>query len=111
MTDYDKGDLILVPFPFTDLSTTKRRPGLVISPRELNASGDVTIAFVTSQVDTAARTGDCMIRDWREAGLPKPSLVRMKVVTLSSALIIRKIGSLPAHDRQAVFKAVRAVFG
>ena len=49
MTMPDRGDVVLVPFPFTDLSDTKRRPALILSSGAYNeATGDVIIAQITS---------------------------------------------------------------
>jgi mRNA interferase MazF len=92
------GDLVLVPFPFTDQRRSKKRPALVVSPASSNRSGDVTIAFVTSCLATPPREGDYRIDEWHVAGLPKPSLVRMKFVTLSQTLILRTLGHLSAGD-------------
>ena len=92
------GDLVLVPFPFTDQSRSKKRPALVVSPARSNRSGDLTIAFVTSRLSTPPREGDYRVEEWGEAGLPKPSMVRMKFVTISRTLILRTLGRLAPDD-------------
>jgi mRNA interferase MazF len=46
---YQRGDIVLVPFPFTDLSSTKKRPALIISNDEVNVTGDFTVVMITSQ--------------------------------------------------------------
>lgn len=48
-TTYKKWDIVLVPFPFTDLTTSKKRPGLVISPEEYNKGSDILISFITTK--------------------------------------------------------------
>lgn len=49
-TGYRRGDIVLVSFPFTDLSSSKRRPALVISPDGFNdQSQDVVLVAITSQ--------------------------------------------------------------
>ena len=49
-TRYRRGDIVLVPFPFTDLSSTKKRPALVVSPDRFNAHAqDVVLVAITSQ--------------------------------------------------------------
>ena len=60
---YKKWDIILVPFPFTDLSTSKKRPALIISPDEYNQNLDVVIAFITSQLSLEPRIGDYRIKN------------------------------------------------
>ena len=49
---YKKWDIILVPFPFTDLKAVRKRPALIISPDEYNEKLDVVIAFITSKLDS-----------------------------------------------------------
>jgi len=49
-TRYRRGDIVLLSFPFTDLSSSKRRPALVISPDSYNEQGqDVVLIAITSQ--------------------------------------------------------------
>jgi len=47
------GDLVLVPFPFTDQSGAKKRPAVIVSSHSYNASRrDIVIMAITSQVRT-----------------------------------------------------------
>jgi len=108
---YQKGDIVLVPFPFTDLSTHKKRPGLVISSKEINEIGDITIAFITSNLKSNPRPGDYLIKHWRKSGLPKPSMVRMKFVSLSKELIIKKIGHLLDDERDKICESIKKFLG
>lgn len=108
---FDKGDIVLLPFPFTNLKTTKRRPGLVISPKVFNKSGDTTILLMTSNTATLPREGDVLVQKYKEAGLPKPTLVRMKFVTIANALILKRIGKLPTADMKRVKAQVMRFFG
>ncbi len=95
---YKKWDIILVPFPFTDLSASKKRPALVVSPDEYNTGLDIVIAFITSKIDVKARLGDYHIQDWKEANLPKPSIIRMKFATIDKAIIVKQFGKLSGRD-------------
>ena len=64
-TSYKQWDIVLVPFPFTNLKQTKKRPGLVVSPDQYNSEGsDVIIAFMTSKLDGLSRKGDYSILNW-----------------------------------------------
>jgi len=83
---YKKWDIVLVPFPFTDLSTTKKRPSLIISPDEFNKNDDLIIAFITSKIPDQLRFGDFRIKEWENSGLPKPFLIRMKFSTISKTI-------------------------
>ena len=95
---YKKWDIVLVPFPFTDLSTTKKRPSLIISPDEFNKNDDLIIAFITSKIPDQLRFGDFRIKEWENSGLPKPFLIRMKFSTISKTIsktiLVKQIGRL-----------------
>jgi mRNA interferase MazF len=97
-------DLVLVPFPFTDLSSTKQRPCLVLSA--IHPAGlppHYIVAMVTSQIAGLSFPGDTVLSEWKAAGLPKPSLVRLaKLVTVESAVIRKKLGRLEPSDQRKV---------
>lgn len=90
-TTYKKWDIILVPFPFTNLSSIKKRPGLVISPDDYNKGMDIVILFITSKIDREKKIGDYLIEKWEESALPKPSMILMKFATIDKSIIIKKL--------------------
>jgi mRNA interferase MazF len=98
---FNRGDVVLVPFPFTDLTTQKQRPGLIVSSKRFNdSSADAILLAITSQVPKDLQDSDYVLsRDEQKAGgLPKPSVLKAaKVVTLSQALIRKTLGKLPAE--------------
>lgn len=110
MTIYKRWEIVLVPFPFTDLSSTKRRPALIVSPDKYNNGKDVVIAYITSQMSVLPRLGDYDLQKWKEAGLPKPSKVRMKFATIDKGIIIKKIGELETIDREEIEKIILSFF-
>ena len=78
-----QGDLVLVPFPFTDLSGSKVRPALVL----VSTSLDVTLAFITTQLQWQEPT-DLLLSPTALNGLKKVSLVRLsKLATIDTDLI------------------------
>jgi mRNA interferase MazF len=85
-TSFRQGDVVLVPFPFTDLSAIKQRPGLVISPDRLNdARDDLVVVAITSQIPSVLREDEVRLLDAElvECGLPKPSIVKLgKIFTI-----------------------------
>ena len=108
MTDYRQGDVVLVPFPFGERAGGRKRPALVVaSDIGDGADGDLVIAQVTSRVSANSRAGDYMIQDWKEAGLPRPAMVRCRLATLQAALILRKLGTLSQQDLQPALSALR----
>ena len=96
-------DVVVVPFPFTDKTTTKRRPALVLS--QANSFNKRIAHSVLAMITSASNSDwplDVEIEDIDAAGLPYASIVRMKLFTLDDQLVIRKAGSLGAKDRKAV---------
>ena len=105
---YKPFDVVVVPFPFTDLKVDKRRPALVLSDDKNfnNPSGNCVLAMITSQ-NNPDWPLDTPIRTIRKAGLKAPSKVRMKLFTLDNRLIIKKIGGLSGKDRKKIIKALQ----
>jgi mRNA interferase MazF len=103
---YQKGDVVLVPFPFTDLSAAKTRPAVVVSVDDFErATGNVTVAMITS---TAQHTSyDCALMDWQQAHLIFPSWMRAKLATLSVALVRYRPGRLSKRDLAEVEERMR----
>ena len=110
MLIFDKFSVVVVPFPFTDQTATKRRPALVLSSAPFNISvGHSVLAMITS-AKNSNWLFDVAISDLNSAGLSSSSIVRMKLFTLDNRLIIRKAGILADTDRQAVAKAFVQLF-
>ncbi len=108
MKVYDRGDVVLVPIDFTDGSGSKLRPAVVISSEEYNrVSPDVLIASTTSNRSALPHPGDRPIREWKAAGLLKPSLAQTKIATVEAPVIRRKLGALEAEDLEAFTAGLR----
>lgn len=89
-----KGDILLIPFPFTDLSGNKLRPAVVLFATSL----DVTVCFITTQLQWQEST-DVLILPTENNGIKKISLIRTsKIATLDKTLVIGKIGSVDNKD-------------
>ena len=92
-TGFEFGDVVLVPFPFTDQRTTKRRPAVVVSSGPYHREQpDLILLAVTSQVRAAAPVGEAVIERWKEAGLLKPSVLESLLATVEKGLVLRKRG-------------------
>ena len=110
-TTYKRGEVVLVPFPFTDLSSAKQRPALVVSPDRWNAAqSDVLLVAVTSQIPSPLPDGDILLSadDLRSGGLPKASLVRpTKLITIHQGLIRRSLGHVSDTTLQIILGSLR----
>lgn len=85
-----KGDIVLIPFPFTDLSGNKNRPAIIL----IDSEYDVTACFLTTQLNWQSEF-DITINPSDINGLKKMSLVRLnKFATIDKELIIGRLGSL-----------------
>lgn len=105
---FRRGDIVLVPFPFTDLSTAKTRPAVVVSSDLYHqVRPDLLLAYVSSQVAQAHQDLDYLIVDWTLAGLPKPSFIRPKIAALEPALIAHRVGQLSTRDLVEVDRRIR----
>lgn len=111
MISCEAGDIVLVPFPFADLQTTKQRPALVLQVVRAQALPELLlIAMITSRTDSPEIAGDSAIRAWKGAGLLKASKVRLaKLVTVEHTLVRKKLGVLRASDRRAAAGRLRAL--
>jgi mRNA interferase MazF len=95
-TNFKKWEVILVPFPFTYLTTNKKRPALIVSNNDYNKSENLVIALITSNIRDS--NDDYKIIKWSEAGFPKESVIKMKFATVDKSIIVRKLGKLKKED-------------
>ena len=106
------GDVVLVPFPFTDQSGTKKRPAVVVSSHDYNANRrDIVIMAITSQVRMPLGYGEAMVADWQGAGLVKASVLKPVFTTIAQGLVIRTMGSLTADDAKMLRDVIANVIG
>ena len=94
-------DVVLVTFPFTDLSGSKRRPAVVLGTE--SHQGDIILGFISSVVPDVAHSYEVLLiptdSDFSQTGLKVPSVIRLnKLATIDRKLITRRIGHL-SHQR------------
>lgn len=112
MTPFEFGDIILVPFPFTDQSQAKKRPAVVISSKAYNTERpDLIIMAVTSQIKPASIIGEVIIQAWQEAGLLKPSAIKPVITTIEKPLVIKVMGQLKEEDQKALQESLKGILG
>ena len=89
-----KGDIILIPFPFTDLTGTKLRPAIVL----INSNYDITVCFITTQIKWKEVT-DIEIFPTANNGIKKYSLIRLsKIATVDKSLTVGRLGRLEKEE-------------
>ena len=107
-TNYNRGAVVLLPFPFSDQTSAKIRPAVVVNPP--HPSNDLLVVAVTS-VGEALRPGEFPIQFWREAGLIHPSFAKRAVASVSGELVRKALGQLRESDLVKLDVAVRLWFG
>ncbi len=112
MTTYAFGEVILVPFPFTDQSGVKQRPAVIISSSAYQAAKpDLLIMAITGQVRMPLGFGEALIQDWQTAGLLKPSVLKPVMTTIEQRLVRRSMGTLSTRDQQTLRQVIGLCVG
>jgi mRNA interferase MazF len=89
-----KGEVYLVPYPFTDLQDFKIRPALIL----INFTNDATICYITSQISSFSAF-DVMLQPSTANGLTIPSLIKTgRMVTISKKLFKARLGNISAIE-------------
>lgn len=110
---YKSGDVVVIPFPYTDnIEKSKRRPAVVISGGEcFNAhSGQLICAMITTG-NSSIWPYDVKISEFKKAGLMNACVIRMKLFTIDQRFMQRKVGSLHEQDYHALLKSLQLVLG
>ena len=107
-----RGDVVLVDFPFTDLSGTKVRPAVIVARPN---GDDYVLAFVSSQLVGNQSSADHILnvsnKEFSQTGLRSASLIRLnKLATLHRALVRRRLGRIGPETEIAIERALRYVF-
>jgi mRNA interferase MazF len=111
-TAYSFGDVVLVPFPFTDQTGTKKRPAVVVSSAEYQVQRrDLVIMAITSQVRSRLAFGEFMVAEWRKAGLIMPSAVKPVLTTIEKRLVLKRLGQFHPADVKALQTSLEQVLG
>lgn len=107
---FERFDIVIVPFPFTDLPVTRRRPALVVSAATWNAAtGHIVCAMITSARQSSWPL-DVSVTDLAAAGLTAPCVVRMKLFTIEASLVVRRAGALGKGDAVTMDSARKVSF-
>lgn len=102
----NKGDIVLIPFPFTDLSGIKNRPALIL----IEGESDITVSFITTQFKWQ-EDFNVKIEPSQTNGLKRTSLIRLsKLATIDKDLVIGKLGNLLQDELANVDKNLVKIF-
>lgn len=102
---FSTNEVVLLPIPFTDLTSRKVRPAVVVG--HSTYVGDLFVIPISSQLQNV----DILLEDWREAGLNVPCGLKSQIATVESRLVIKLVGTLSSVDQAACRNQLRAWFG
>jgi len=108
MPSYSKNEVILVKYPFSDLSGSKIRPAVIVNAA--HSSQDVLIMPLTSKT-TALLAGEFVLADWKQAGLNVKSAIKRGLYTVHQSLVVKNVGKLSAADAEEVDRSLRDWLG
>lgn len=100
MPSFKQGDVVKVPFPYTDRSTRQFRPALVVSVGGIEAAHGLLWVVMITSAENRGWPADVTIGNLAMAGLPVPSVIRTA-----------KIATIEASDAEKLGKVARALFG
>lgn len=98
-------DIVLLPIPFTDLSSSKVRPAIVIGHGTY--PGDLFVVPVTSKLANS----DVLLKDWSAAGLNVPSGIKGQICTVEDLLVRKITGSISSGDADELSLHLRSWLG
>jgi len=109
---YDKGEIVLIPFPFTDLTAKKKRPVLVLSNKEYNKrTEDFIVCGITSNLKDELFSVLIDSEDLESGLLPKPSRIKVdKIFTLEQSLVIKKFARVKPEIMRRVKQELLKLF-
>ncbi len=108
MPSFLKNEVILVRYPFSDLSGVKVRPAIVVNAPHV--SQDVFIVPLTSRT-AGLLAGEFVLADWAAAGLNVPTAVKRGLYTVHESLVIKLIGKLTQPDADQLERSLRDWLG
>jgi mRNA interferase MazF len=100
-----RNDVVLLPIPFTDLSSRKVRPAVVVG--QSTHPGDLFVVPISSQL----RNVDLKLRDWKAAGLNIACGIKSQIATVEIRLIIKRVGTLSLYDQEVLNSQLRQWLG
>jgi mRNA interferase MazF len=109
-----KYSIVLVPFPFDDLSSLKVRPAVCLTS-DIQPFGHVVRAFITSHVSSSPAETDLVVEiadsGFERAGLKVSSTIRLhRLLTVSGSIVRRRLGKLSKDQQRAVEDRLRKLF-
>jgi mRNA interferase MazF len=106
---YKKGAVVLVPFPFTDLSDSKVRPAVIVSKAKVGS--DVVVLFITSRSNLKAKHTVSVVADEQNGIKTDSKIVCSKIATLEAKIILGELGHISTTVQKKIDSELKKVLG
>ena len=104
MPSYSKNEIVLVRYPFSDLTSSKVRPAVIVNAP--HASQDVLIVPLTSRT-TGLLAGEFVLAEWKSAGLNIETAAKRGIFTIHQKLVLKSVGQLLTVDAEKLEISLR----
>jgi mRNA interferase MazF len=108
MPSYSKNEVVLVRYPFSDLTSIKVRPAVIVNAP--HTSQDVLIVPLTSKT-TGLLAGEFVLTDWKGVGLNVETAAKRGIFTIHERLILKRVGRLVTRDAEKLAVSLREWLG
>jgi mRNA interferase MazF len=108
MPSYSGNEIVLVRYPFSDLTSAKVRPAVIVNAP--HTSQDVLIVPLTSKT-TGLLAGEIVLTDWQGAGLNVETAAKRGIFTIHERLVLKRVGRLVTGDAEKLEASVREWLG
>lgn len=109
---FQKGDIVLLPVPFTYFRSSKVRPAVVLSGADYHATEpDLILGMITTNLAAATAAVDFVLSDWQAANLHRPSAFKPVIFTVEPSLILYRIGAVSGGDLLEIERRLYRTFG
>lgn len=105
MPSYSKLEIVLVSYPFSDLTSAKVRPAVVINAT--HTSQDLFVVPLTSKT-SGLLAGEFILAQWKAAGLNVETAVKRGIYTVKETLVKKRVGKLEDTDAEELEKSLHS---
>jgi mRNA interferase MazF len=104
MPSYSKPEIVLVRYPFSDLTSAKVRPAVVVNAAHV--SQDLFVVALTSKTSSLL-AGEFVLAEWKKAGLNVETAVKRGIYTIKEMLVKKRVGKHDDTDAEQLEKSLR----
>ena len=104
MPNFSKPEVVLVRYPFSDLTSSKVRPAVVVNAP--HSSQDLFVVALTSKISNLL-AGEFILTDWKKSGLNVETAVKRGIFTIKETLVRKRVGKLEDADAKQLENSLR----